>query len=82
MNLNKSPSFYTPKPFFNLKKANWEAYKKSFRNNSTDKPPNENVNKESAMLGKVIIHSAHQSIPQNPTLQLFGADRQRLVMRA
>jgi len=69
MNLNASPSSYTSKPSFSLKKANWEAYKKSFRNNFTDKPPSENVNKEAAMLRTIIMHSAHQSIPQNSTFQ-------------
>jgi len=69
MNINTSPSSYTTKPSFNLKKANWEAYIKSFRNNSTGKPPSESVNKEAAMLGKIIIHSAHQLIHQNSTFQ-------------
>lgn len=52
------------RPKFNLNKANWPLFKEITETLSSNRPPSNNTNKESANITKILIHGANQAIPQ------------------
>lgn len=61
LSTNFSPSFQSK---YITDKANWPQYRKNILSNSISTPISDNINKESALIRKIIRSSANNAIPQ------------------
>ncbi|XP_030246512.1 uncharacterized protein LOC108658168 [Drosophila navojoa] len=61
------------KPIFITDKANWERFSELAEEYSSQLKPSTNINKETATIQKIIISSAHKTIPQtHPTSKPYN----------
>ena len=60
----QSANFSSTKPKFQIDLADWEIYRENLDIISDAIPTSSNINKESANINKIVLQSAHYSIPQ------------------
>jgi len=64
---NQTVPTFIAKPSFKLKDADWNLFKEKITSFSSESFHSLNVNQEAATIKKILIRSAHISIPQNST---------------
>lgn len=76
-------TYIIKKPRFQVERANWEKYKEIAEKINSQKPSSTSINQETAIIRKIIIESANESIPQTktkhkPTVPWWNAELQKL----